>query len=58
MSDQEKDNRVLARTGARLLSEAELDGVAGGFAIVPTCTFDPTTCHFDGVCTPLPRCPA
>jgi hypothetical protein len=57
MSNQENDNRVLARTGARLLSEAELEEIAGGFAI-SRCTFDPTTCHFDGVCTPLPRCPA
>jgi hypothetical protein len=57
MSNQENDNRVLARTGARLLSEAELEEISGGFAI-SRCTFDPTTCHFDGVCTPLPRCPA
>ena len=58
MSNQENDNRVLARTGARLLSAVELDGVTGGFAVVPTCTFDPKTCAMDGVCTPLPRCPA
>lgn len=57
MSNQEKDNRVLARVSARLLSEAEINDVSGGFAI-SQCTFDPQTCAMDGVCTPLPRCPA
>ena len=56
MSNQQKDNRVLGRLGARLLSESELDQATGGFA-VPTCTFNPQTCAMDGVCTPLPRCP-
>ena len=57
MSNQEKINRVLARAGARLLNDAELNDVTGGFSI-NTCTFDPKTCAMDGVCTPLPRCPA
>lgn len=55
MSEQ-TDNRVLGRMGARLLNEAELNEVNGGYAI-STCTFNPKTCAMDGVCTPLPRCP-
>jgi hypothetical protein len=55
MSDQ-IDNRVLGRIGARLLNEAELEEVNGGYSI-STCTFNPKTCAMDGVCTPLPRCP-
>jgi hypothetical protein len=56
MSNEQMDNRVLGRLGARLLTEEELNDVNGGYSI-GRCTFNPKTCAMDGVCTPLPRCP-
>jgi bacteriocin-like protein len=51
-----KANRVLARMGARTLSEQELEQVSGGI-ITANCTFDPKTCKMDGDCEPPIRCP-
>ncbi len=55
MSGSKEANRVLARRGARLLSEQELEQVAGGI-ITANCTFDPKTCAMDGDCEPPIRC--
>lgn len=55
MSARREANRVLARVGARQLSEQELQHVAGGIHTNP-CTFDPKTCHMDGDCEPPIRC--
>ena len=55
MSPQET-NRVLGRLGARILTEQEVEQVAGGIVTNP-CTFNPTTCAMDGDCEPPIRCP-
>jgi hypothetical protein len=54
MSDK-KAIRVLARLGARLLSEQEIEQVAGGIHTSP-CPFNPKTCAMDGDCEPPIRC--
>jgi hypothetical protein len=55
MSENKKANRVLARMGARLLSEQECAQVAGGIHTA-NCTFNPKTCAMDGDCEPPIRC--
>lgn len=45
---EQKDNRVLMRQGARELSQEELDSVAGARHTATKCTFDPATGHTDG----------
>lgn len=48
------ENRVLGRALARLLSEEELQKIAGGFHTA-ACSFDPNTCRIlDGDCTTIP----
>lgn len=56
MPGKKEANRVLARLGARVLSEQEQAQVSGGIVTSP-CTFDPKTCHMDGDCEPPIRCP-
>jgi hypothetical protein len=48
MSNNQND-RVLARRGARYLTDQELTCVNGGFT-TRFCTFDPTTKGLDGDC--------
>lgn len=50
-----KNDRVLSRTGARELTNLEMETVSGGI-IFPRCTFDPKTCFMDGICSPPPAC--
>ena len=50
-----KNDRVLVRAGARELKEEEIQKVSGAF-VISRCTFNPTTCAMDGVCSPLPIC--
>jgi hypothetical protein len=53
---QKETHRVLARAGARLLSEQECEHVAGGVH-TNVCTINRTTCNADGDC-PVPiGCP-
>jgi hypothetical protein len=53
---QKETNRVLARAGARLLSDQECEHVAGGVH-TNVCTINRTTCNADGDC-PVPiGCP-
>jgi len=54
MSNNGENDRVLVRAGARELTERDLQLVNGG-VIRPRCTFDPTTCVTDGLCSP-PAC--
>ena len=44
-----QEKRVLVRVGARLLSEQELQQIAGGF-VTNVCTNDLTTGKLDGDC--------
>ena len=49
-----QENRVLGRTGARLLKEEELHKISGGFQ-TGVCSFDPNTCRvLDGDCSKIP----
>jgi hypothetical protein len=54
MSNNNDNNRVLGRLGARELSEQEVQQVTG--AIIRHCTFNPLTCAMDGICSPPPAC--
>jgi hypothetical protein len=55
MSEKET-NRVLVRTGARLLSREECEHVAGGFQ-TNVCTINRQTCNADGdSCHVQPGC--
>jgi hypothetical protein len=57
MSNNGENNRVLGRTGARELTEKELQLVNCGSVTGPLrCTFNPTTCVTDGMCSPEPAC--
>jgi hypothetical protein len=56
MSNQNQNDRVLSRMGARELTEQEIDEVSGGLIIRPRCTFDPKTCVMDGMCSPPIAC--
>ncbi|HEV2991875.1 MAG TPA: hypothetical protein VG759_25790 [Candidatus Angelobacter sp.] len=48
MSNQ-KEQRVLSRLGARLLTEEELNGVSGANRATTTkCSFNPSTGQHDG----------
>ncbi len=55
MSNQQTQNRVLGRAGARLLSEQELQQITGGFH-TNVCSFNPITCIIDGDCIVPPAC--
>ncbi len=50
-----QENRVLGRTGARVLSEQELQQVSGGFH-TSLCSFNSITCQVDGDCIVPPAC--
>jgi hypothetical protein len=52
----EEVSRVLARSGARLITQDEIEHVAGGFQTNP-CTINRTTCNADGDCHVQPGCP-
>ena len=57
-------NRVLSRIGARLLSDEEIQQIAGGFIVgkffgssplTGACVFDPITCRIiSGDCSDIP----
>jgi bacteriocin-like protein len=57
-------NRVLGRVGARLLSDEELQQIAGGFVVgksfgsgfgTGACNYDPVTCRvISGDCSDIP----
>lgn len=55
--ENNENSRVLSRSGARLLSNTELDAIGAAFAITNGCTFNPKTCHMDFDCEPPIRCP-
>ena len=56
MYRQNESDRVLARAGARPMTQEEWDQVEGGI-ITNNCTVVRNTCHLDGDC-PVPiRCP-
>jgi hypothetical protein len=50
------NNRVLSRMGARVLTEQETEQASGAFIIRPRCTWNPATCATDGMCSPEPAC--
>lgn len=59
MSNLQETNRVLSRVGARLLSDEELQQIAGGFVVgklvTGACVFDPVTCQvISGDCNKIP----
>jgi len=64
MSNLQETNRVLGRAGARLVSEEELQQVAGGFKThnffgsglgTGACNYDPVTCRvISGDCSDNP----
>jgi hypothetical protein len=56
MSNQNENDRVLSRMGARELAKQEIEEVSGGIKVFPRCTFNPVTCAMDGVCSPPPAC--
>ena len=59
-----KTNRVLGRAGARILSDEEIQQIAGGFKvgksfasglITGACNYDPVTCRvISGDCSDVP----
>jgi hypothetical protein len=55
MAKHNEDDRVLSRTGARELTEQEIEQVSGAKRR-PRCTLNPITCAMDGVCSPPPAC--
>jgi len=64
MSNLQETNRVLGRVGARLLSDEEIQQIAGGFVIgksfassplTGSCVYDPATCRvISGDCSDVP----
>jgi len=52
MPDNNEDNRILSRSGARELSQEEYDSIAGGFST--RCTVGPPGGCFDGDCSVCP----
>jgi len=54
MANTQEQDRVLSRSGARLLHLEELGQVAGGIN-TGLCSFNPKTHSFDGDCTPEPN---
>jgi hypothetical protein len=64
MSNLQETNRVLGRVGARLLSDEEIQQIAGGFVIgksfassplTGACVYDPVTCRvISGDCSDVP----
>jgi hypothetical protein len=64
MSNLQETNRVLGRAGARLLSDEEIQQIAGGFNIgrsfgsglgTGACQYDPVTCRvISGDCSDVP----
>lgn len=62
MPNLQETNRVLGRAGARLLSDKELQQIAGGFIIgkphsllTGACVYDPITCRvISGDCSKIP----
>jgi len=62
MSNLQETNRVLGRVGARLVSEEELQQIAGGFVArgfgsfnTGACNYDPVTCRvISGDCSDNP----
>jgi hypothetical protein len=49
-----QENRVLGRSGARLVSEVELQNITGGFQ-TGVCTYDTVKCvYLDGDCSKNP----
>lgn len=64
MSNLQEKNRVLGRVGARLLSDDELQKIAGGFIfgksnnhaqLTGACVYDPVTCRvISGDCSKIP----
>ena len=55
MYRNEEVSRVLARSGARLITADEMEQVPGGFQTSP-CTINRTTCNADGDCHVQPGC--
>ena len=60
-----KTNRVLSRAGARILSDEEIQQIAGGFVVrksffgsglgTGACNYDPVTCRvISGDCSDVP----
>ena len=64
MSNMQETNRVLSRVGARLLSDEEIQQIAGGFIVskffgsglgTGACNYDPVTCRvISGDCSDVP----
>ena len=65
MSNFQETNRVLGRVGARLLSDEEIQQIAGGFIVrggsfgsglgTGACNYDPVTCRvISGDCSDVP----
>jgi len=64
MSNMQEANRVLGRAGARLLSDEEIQQIAGGFKVgaffgsglgTGACNYDPVTCRvISGDCSDVP----
>jgi len=65
MSNLQETNRVLGRAGARLLSDEELQEIAGGFRVgrsffgsglgTGACVYDPVACRvISGDCSDVP----
>ena len=54
MTNTQEQDRVLNRSGARLLGAEELDVVIGGIN-TGLCTFKTSTQSYDGDCTPEPN---
>ena len=59
MSNLQETNRVLSRAGARLVSDKELQQIAGGFVFggirTGACVYDPVACQvISGDCNNIP----
>lgn len=64
MSNLQETNRVLSRVGARLLSDEEIQQIAGGLIVrgffgssplTGACVYDPVTCRVvSGDCSDVP----
>ncbi len=55
MSKSQANERVLGRSGARVITEEEMKQVSGALR-TGLCTFNPTTCAMDGDCSPPHGC--